>query len=348
MLLAAVIPPLPDTPFVLYGNGEGPYAMHGFAFNSSAQLWEKCRGTDERPIAVDGPLRCATLNVLHDNANADVLFHEVRYQAICKELQSLNAHIIGLNEVTRNFLRRLLEEDWVRKDYVLSAILDHSECAGLAATRGHKSFGNVILSKIPPEAIEYIPCPNRTREFHVASLRLAGEKNGKSVFIAVASVHFQAFPWINESRRQAELHALAAELQALNRNYDACIMMGDFNFHRESENSSIPFGWQEIPSIVALGPTWCNGENPMIEAMLPSYNIYNGFGTGWGWPNLLRLDRVLIQGTGLNSNEVNAKLFSNRPVYECIKHTGDEKVVVWKDYLYPSDHYGIVFDINLS
>ena len=86
----------------------------------------------------------------------------------------------------------------------------------------------------------------------------------------------------------------------------------------------------------------------MIEAMLPSYNIYNGFGTGWGWPNLLRLDRVLIQGTGLNSNEVNAKLFSNRPVYECIKHTGDEKVVVWKDYLYPSDHYGIVFDINLS
>ena len=141
LLLAAVIPPLPDTPFVLYGNGEGPYAMHGFAFNSSAQLWEKCRGTDERPIAVDGPLRCATLNVLHDNANADVLFHEVRYQAICKELQSLNAHIIGLNEVTRNFLRRLLEEDWVRKDYVLSAILDHSECAGLAATRGHKSFG---------------------------------------------------------------------------------------------------------------------------------------------------------------------------------------------------------------
>ena len=77
----------------------------------------------------------------------------------------------------------------------------------------------------------------------------------------------------------------------------------------------------------------CNGANPMIEAMLPSYNIYNGFGTGWGWPNLLRLDRVLVQGNGLNSNEVNARLFSNRPVYECTKHTDDDEVTVWKDYL---------------
>ena len=172
-----------------------------------------------------------------------------------------------------------------------------------------QEFWHVILSKIPPEAIEYIPCPNRTREFHVASLRLAGEKNGKSVFIAVASVHFQAFPWINESRRQAELHALAAELQALNRNYDACIMMGDFNFHRESENSSIPFGWQEIPSIVALGPTWCNGANPMIEAMLPHTTYTMVLAPDGAGQIFLRLDRVLIQGTGLNSNEVNANSF---------------------------------------
>ena len=45
-------------------------------------------------------------------------------------------------------------------------------------------------------------------------------------------------------------------------------------------------------------------------------------------------------------DEVNAKLFSNRPVRDRTKHTGDPKVVVLKDYLYPSDHYGIVFDIN--
>ena len=239
--------------------------MQGFAYNFSAQVWEKYRGTDRKPINVKGPLRCATLNILHDNANCDVLFHEIRYQTICKELQSLNAHIVGLNEVTRTFLQRLLEEDWVRKDYTLSVILDHPECNSLAAARGIKSFGNVILSKIPPESIEYIPCPNRNREFHVASLRLAGKTDGQPIVIAVASVHFQAFPWINESRRKAELHAIASELTGLNRNYDACILMGDFDFHREAENSSIPSGWREIPSIVALGPTWCSGHNITIK-----------------------------------------------------------------------------------
>lgn len=320
--------------------------MHGFAFNVSAQLWEKCRGADKKPVVVGGPLRCATFNILHDNANSDVLFHEIRYQAICKELQSLNAHIIGLNEVTQTFLQRLLEENWVRKDYNLSVILDHPECASLAAARGHGSFGNLIMSKIPFESIDYVSCPNRNREFHVASVRVAGEIDGKPIFIAVASVHFQAFPWINESRRKAELHAIAAELKAFNRNYDSCILMGDFNFHREAENSSIPSGWREIPSIVTLGPTWCSDANPMIEAMLPSYNIYNGFGTGWGWPNVLRLDRVLVQGTGINSEEVNAKLFLNRPVYEPTTHVDES--VSWKDYLYPSDHYGIMFDIELS
>ena len=43
--------------------------------------------------------------------------------------------------------------------------------------------------------------------------------------------------------------------------------MGDFNFHREAENASIPEGWGEVPAVMALGPTWDCTKN----AMLPHY-----------------------------------------------------------------------------
>ena len=326
--------------------------MQGFRFDSSSQRWTKRQGQPKNasPTIVAGPLRCATLNVLHDRALHGILFHDIRYKTICEELQSLDAHVIGLNEVTPTFLERLLGYDWVREKYSVTVVCDHPDCTDLAAAHGQSGFGNILLSRIHPVSVEYIPCPGRQREFHVVSLCLTPEAGVKPIIVAVASVHFKAFPWINESQRKFELGALATELTASGRNFDACIAMGDFNFHRESENSSIPHGWHEIPKVVELGPTWQAGPNPMIPKMLPSYNIYNGFGTGWGWSNCLRLDRVLVHGAGLNLNTVDARLFANCPVYrgEIKSHNSGEKDLPWKEYLYPSDHFGITFDISLS
>ena len=120
--------------------------MHGFLrLIPPAQLWEKCQGTDGGRYPVDGPLRCATMDVLHDNANPGVLTSG--YQAICKRAAVAGCSCYRLKRSHANVSAAPVEEHWVRKDYVLSVILDHSECTSLAATRGHNSMGN-ILSKI--------------------------------------------------------------------------------------------------------------------------------------------------------------------------------------------------------
>ena len=77
--------------------------------------------------------------------------------------------------------------------------------------------------------------------------------------------------------------------------------MGDFNFHREAENASIPDGWRELPAVVDLGATWDYGKNAMLAHYLPLRNLYNGLGLGahLGWPSPMRLDRVLVSGGGL-------------------------------------------------
>ena len=56
--------------------------------------------------------------------------------------------------------------------------------------------------------------------------------------------------------------------------------MGDFNFHREAENASIPEGWAEVPAVVNLGTTWSFERNKMLPHYLPLRNFYNGLGLG--------------------------------------------------------------------
>jgi hypothetical protein len=135
--------------------------------------------------------------------------------------------------------------------------------------------------------------------------------------------------------------------------------MGDFNFHREAENASIPDGWRELPAVVSVGDTWSFSQNAMMAHYLPRHNIYNGLGLGTslGWPSPMRLDRVLLHGSALDC-AAEARLFANQPIHDRarsrtpLSQTGAElreahRAVPWQEYLFPSDHFGIVVELNL-
>ena len=110
----------------------------------------------------------------------------------------------------------------------------------------------VLLSKIPPVSVEYaflrpgdgfhLHCP-------VMTLSLCAPHGGQPLRIAVCSTHLIACPWLMEGRRKRELAHLASTMPE---SVDACVVMGDFNFHREAENASIPEGWAELPAAAPL------------------------------------------------------------------------------------------------
>ena len=284
-------------------------------------------------MVLDRPLRLATLNVLFDKPSTEaVLLHEARFDAICAELSSLDADIIGLNEVTLRFTQKLLSLNWVRETYVVSAVPGDRQCQDLAAVRGPPSFGNLLLSRIPLLSLEYIPL--RRREVHVAALEVSRGAGLPPLRLAVASAHLISFPFFKERQRRDELRSLAEVLQARGR-VDATVVMGDFNFHREAENASIPAGWREVPAVRALGHTWSYTENPLIPRMLPFW-----LPGRLGWPKSMRLDRVLILGHGLDPDNAWARLFANRP----IRSTGMQV----PGFLFPSDHYGVLLRIPLA
>ena len=143
--------------------------------------------------------------------------------------------------------------------------------------------------------------------------------------------------------------------------FDACIIMGDFNFHREVENASIPTGWSELPAVVALGGTWDVGCNSLLPHYLPLRNLYNGFGISarLGWPSPMRLDRILVYGAAVDRSAATAHLFADQPIHErarartALPQTGHElreahRALPWQEYLHPSDHFGIVVKLPLT
>ena len=341
----------------------------GWRFSRDHDKWARVDAADAEPVGSLGTIRLATFNCLHDWTLGDVLQHEVRHDAICQELAALNADVIGLNEVTRSLLERVLREEWVRSRYTVSAVPEDARCNHLLSVLPSAgAMGNILLSKIPPSSVNYIDQIGDGRHSHVMTLCLADPQGGRPLRLAVSSSHLTACPWLMEGRRKVQLeHITSAMLESTDIDacvdtcVDTCVVMGDFNFHREAENASIPQGWEEVPAIVALGATWDFARNRMLAHYLPLRNLYNGLGLGasFGWPSPMRLDRVLVHGTGLDCAAAEARLFADQPIHERARgqpplpHAGRElreahRALPWQDYLFCSDHFGIFYELPIA
>mmetsp|Transcript_111821 Transcript_111821/g.216686 ORF Transcript_111821/g.216686 Transcript_111821/m.216686 type:complete len:356 (+) Transcript_111821:46-1113(+) len=316
------------------------------------------------------PLRIVTLNVLMDSRNPskpccdipEVLQHKRRFRKSLQELERADADVIGLNEVTHYFLRMLTEEAWVRKSYMLSTVCSEEEPENTAVSR---KFGNVLLSRVPVASLRHIQMPNG-RQAEAAIIHTS--HNGLRVRTMVTSVHLTAFP-TQVAQRANELQSLTSRLAMVDE-WDLAVVLGDFNFHREAESSSIPDGWVELPA--ALGKyTFDMAKNPMIRHYLPKI----WWGAGWSllWPVQMRLDRFIVMskncGSHVDLHASSVELFADAPVREgpshemteptgmlmkvfaflpsLVQHLWSHRRQPWEEYLFPSDHFGLVIDLAL-
>ena len=334
----------------------------GWRFSRAQGQWTLIEADTVKPLPHGNPLRLATLNCLHDLSQPELLQHEIRHEAILRELASLDVDVIGLNEVTKTLLERILNSEWVRNRYTVSAVPEDECCEHLSSVTDG-TFGNLLLSKIAPVSVDFVKQPGDGRHTHVMTLRLSDPRD-QPLHIAVCAAHLTAAPWVMEGRRRKQLHCVTDALTAgsgSGGSFDACVIMGDYNFHREAENASIPSGWEEVPAVVALGATWDLQRNAMLPHYLPLLNLYNGFGlsASLGWPSPMRLDRVLVHGRALDCAGATARLFADQPIdgrargRAPLPQTGRElweahRALPWQEYLHPSDHFGIVMELPLA
>ncbi len=290
-------------------------------------------------------LRLVTFNVMMDSWKGEPYmtgagYHAERYAHIVTELRRLDADVVLLNEVTPGFLRcaRGLTA------YLASGSPDH-ERGGPNAASG---MGNLLLvhRRLALRRMFSAPLPRSDRPAVGADLEPCDGRH-----FAVVSAHLSALTG-NVERRAAQLAALAAAT----RHFELVAIAGDLNWHVREEEQHAPPGFR-VAGYAEI--TFDGRANAMHQHLWPL-----GFEA-----RQMALDRVLVRSEGDAVKARDVQVIFNKPLYED-KAEAPQQLGLWdkmlqlprrtleqtgllgagdkEQYLFPSDHFGLICTIELQ
>lgn len=241
----------------------------------------------------------------------------------------INTDIIGLSEVTRQYIDSLLDNKYIQDNYIISSPFKKG---------GY--FRNLILSRYP---ILFYSMDNLIFGRIMIGLIKMEIMNPKKSLIII-SVHLIAYETYYLKRKR-QLSQIIEGLSLYNNpndenfiyfksalNENNVIIMGDLNFHLKIESNYIIDNnlidlWTENNHLEP-GYTWDSLNNPLIKLMIPFDN------------RRMRLDRIMLMN--------NSKLIklNNKEKMEIF---GNEKIFKNKccSYLMGSDHFGIKIKLEI-
>jgi endonuclease/exonuclease/phosphatase family metal-dependent hydrolase len=303
-------------------------------------------------------LKTITFNVMNDPAASSLAPEDCcRYRYILNTLASMQCHVIGLNEVTNVFLGMLMEQDWIRKDYLCSHHPDHCPVEGFASI--------LLIRKASCAANDSTRYPLNWSSFHVSGLTreiISAEYFG----IALLACHLKA--GFHADFRVKEFHDI--EQWFRQSKSKQAILMGDFNMIPNVDDPDmIPENytdvWEQLRPEEA-GYTWDFTSNRMLYNIYPSCVL----------PMRSRLDRMYIRSAG--ATEANTitpdsiRIVFDEPIFQPLQDSTSKLPFqvhvalspfhyLWRhakaltgfkpsmeSYLYASDHYGLVAEFTIT
>ena len=267
-------------------------------------------------------LRCVSLNVMMDEWKGRpyavaVAQPWMRFRHILRHLEDLDPDVVCLNEVTTSFIAFVPAFPLLCENYVFSARTMHPE-----------SMGNFVLvrkSLTPVFAAHALPaCPRPAITAAVGQL-------------TIAATHLSALSR-NVERRKMQLDHLVKGLKER----QSVVIVGDLNWHLDTEIESCPEEFRTFSDSPVTFDALSNSMHQML------------------WPlgyeeRQMRLDRILWR----NCECRKLKRIFDEPVFPEQYRVPDLNAGVvtrtfrtagfWipdaKEYLFPSDHFGLHFNI---
>lgn len=249
--------------------------LKAYKFNQASGMWEEAANDQ---AGLKASLTVVTFNVWF----ANYYFH-TRCDALLDIVRDCNADVIGLQEVTPEFLHRLLSKPWVR-DYYLSGI--HSSTV--------EPYGVLLLSRVP------------VRRFFVHKLPTFMYRH---LLVAELEVNEQTFQIGTVHLESMEEYAYMHQFQ-LNRIFpllnqsDHAILMGDFNFCAtwEEKKALIDSRYEDIWAALRADEP---GYTEDTDINLMRWLIRNK-------PKHVRFDRILLRSPNWQANSIH--LLGTKPV----------------------------------
>jgi poly(A) polymerase Pap1/endonuclease/exonuclease/phosphatase family metal-dependent hydrolase/2'-5' RNA ligase/uncharacterized protein (UPF0248 family) len=317
-----------------------PFAVYPtYCFSRTAGRWGRMNASKLLSMSYQQNLRVVTLNVLFDIYDQHEIYSKNRYKVLLRMLRDLDADIIGLQEVTSEFLNALMHCSWVQEQYYLS-----DSIAGATI----QPYGQLLLSKFPFRL--------RVHAFSRSKRAIVGEMLVNDRALIVPVVHLTSDHYGSMDKRTHQLnqiysflcpsgsntsdsngrstggdHADAAAIDSKLQTEDHLIM-GDFNYGDGEDGV-------EYAENDAFADVW-----PMLKPHDPGYTFDPHINTVAKITNLTnrrrRLDRILVGANGVWQPTA-VELIGTQ---EFKHHVGGNDYAT----LYPSDHFGVSCDFTLS
>jgi poly(A) polymerase len=265
-------------------------------------------------------LTVASLNVLFDLYDPELLDTRRRTVAAISLLRSVDADIIALQEVTPSFLTKLLETQWIREHFFLSE--------GPAATTV-TPYGVLLLSRFPFTSLSQCIF---TRDKRV----IAGDLALRGGPLRVATLHLMssADP-TGAGFRASQVRTLTEWAQSQDTQAAGVrdlILVGDFNFGDDAPEAQ---SFADAGFIDAW-PTLRKGEAGLTYD--PKRNAMAALTTRSG--NSQRMDRLLVRSPSGRIKPEKVNLFGEEPL--------SGKPAPGGDPLFVSDHFGLRCTLRLE
>jgi tyrosyl-DNA phosphodiesterase 2 len=269
-------------------------------FEAGIYVFRGNRWTEDVPSAKGFAARNLTL--LTFNAWFMPFGYLERSKALLEIIRFSDADIIGLQEVTPELLEMILEQDWVRKDYLVSDFQG----------RTVGPHGVLLLSRLPIRSLVlYNPPSALNRKLLIAELLL------NSSMTKIAVCHLDS--------RKKNAHMRAEQLTGLfplMEDAPHAILMGDFNFDPDStgETSNMDGRYEDMWSL--LKP-----DNPgfTIDTDINTMRLEQK-----GEPKKVRFDRILVRSGSPGWRPESIRLLGTDPIKET------------NPAVFPSDHFGLM------
>lgn len=309
-------PPPPPASQAQHSLEKHPFTpLPSYRYDSKALAWVVASPPTSSPEALPTPeeLTVASLNVLFDLYDPELLDTRRRTVAAIRLLRSVDADLIALQEVTPPFLTALLETPWIREHFFLSE--------GPAATTV-TPYGQVLLSRFPFASLSQSVFSRDKRI-------IAGEFALRGGSLRVATLH------LTSSRDPSGVGSRASQIRTLlewTRSLEShghepsdLLVVGDFNFGDDApeveafEEAGFVDAWKALRPDEA-GYTYDPARNAMAALTTSSGRSQ-------------RLDRVLVHSAPDRLKPRKVSLFGEEPLSGPPAPGGDP--------LFVSDHFGL-------
>ncbi|WP_224240684.1 poly(A) polymerase [Hyalangium gracile] len=289
--------------------------LPSYRYDSRALAWVEAPSPTSSPETLPAPaeLSLASLNVLFDLYEPELLDTRRRTVAAISLLRSVDADIIALQEVTEPFLRELLATPWVREHFFLSE--------GPAATTV-TPYGQVLLSRFPFVSMSQSVF---SRDKRILAGQIALQ--GGSLWVATLHLTSNRDP-SSGSARAAQLRTLvhwAQSLEASGPEGSDLVVAGDFNFGDDAPEVQTLAEAGFVDAWTTLRP----GEAGYTYD--PSRNAMAALTTSLGHSQ--RFDHVLVRSPSGRLTPRKVDLFGEEPISGRPSPGGDP--------LFVSDHFGL-------